>query len=55
MKGSAVGQKVAILKDEFQSAGNYSVTWNALDIPSGLYFCTLKADGVRETRNDGVG
>jgi len=44
------GQSVIVLKDEMQSAGNYSITWNATGMPSGLYFCTLKANGIRETR-----
>ncbi len=44
------GQAVNVLKDEIQTAGNYSIMWNATDMPSGLYFCTLKANGFTETR-----
>ena len=43
-------QVVVVLKDEYQQAGNYSIIWNASDKPSGLYFCTLKANGISETR-----
>ncbi|MFC1693738.1 T9SS type A sorting domain-containing protein [Candidatus Latescibacterota bacterium] len=44
------GQLVRVLKDEFQSAGKHSITWNAADMPSGLYFSTLKVNGITETR-----
>lgn len=44
------GQRISVLKDALQTAGNYSVTWNATGVPSGLYFCTLKAGGFTETR-----
>jgi len=44
------GQAVNVLKDEIQPAGNHSVTWSAMGIPTGLYFCTLKANGISETR-----
>ncbi|MFC1607871.1 T9SS type A sorting domain-containing protein, partial [Candidatus Latescibacterota bacterium] len=35
------GQVVSVLKNELQSAGHYSFTWNATDMPSGLYFVTV--------------
>ena len=44
------GQRISVLKDAFQTAGNYSVTWNATGVPSGLYFCNLKANGFTKTR-----
>ena len=44
------GQLVSVLKDEYQQAGNHTVTWNATGLPSGLYFYILKADGFMETR-----
>ena len=44
------GQLVHVLKNELQQAGNYSITWNASEMPSGLYFCTLKSNGFTETR-----
>ena len=37
------GQQVAVLEDNVMSAGNHSVVWDALDMPSGLYFITMKA------------
>ncbi|MFC1692732.1 T9SS type A sorting domain-containing protein [Candidatus Latescibacterota bacterium] len=44
------GQVVNVMKDEYQQAGKHSVTWDASDMPSGLYFYTLKANGISETR-----
>lgn len=37
------GQKVATLVNEKQSAGEYSINWNATDFPSGTYIYQLKA------------
>lgn len=36
------GQVVARLVDEQQSEGNHSVQWNAVCLPSGVYFCKMK-------------
>ncbi len=47
---NTLGQAVTVLKDEFQTAGNYSVSWNATGLPSGLYFSNLRANGFTETR-----
>ena len=38
---NALGQKVAILVDEKQSAGSYEVKWDASDQPSGVYYYRL--------------
>ncbi len=35
------GQKVVVLQDGEQSAGEYSKTWNASNVPSGTYFAEL--------------
>jgi hypothetical protein len=37
----ATGDRVAVLVDQEMRAGHYSITWNATDYPSGLYFCRL--------------
>ncbi|MCH8305396.1 MAG: T9SS type A sorting domain-containing protein [Candidatus Marinimicrobia bacterium] len=31
-------------------AGYYNITWNASDIPSGIYFYRLQAGGFVQTR-----
>jgi hypothetical protein len=33
-----------------QSAGAYRVTWNASDLPSGVYFYELKANNFQDVR-----
>jgi hypothetical protein len=38
-----LGQEVAILFDGIQNAGEYSIVWNAADMPSGIYFARLEA------------
>ncbi len=43
-----LGREVAVLMNEFVSAGNYTAVWNGLDsnenlVPSGLYIYTLTA------------
>jgi hypothetical protein len=40
---NVLGQKVAQLMDDFQTAGRYSVIWNAEQNSSGVYFCRLEA------------
>ncbi len=37
-----LGQKIAILADEKQEAGRHSITWDAADFPSGVYFARLE-------------
>jgi len=37
------GREVETLVDRVQKAGNYSIPWNAIDFPSGVYFCRLNA------------
>ncbi|MFC1540976.1 T9SS type A sorting domain-containing protein [Candidatus Latescibacterota bacterium] len=44
------GQRVSVLKDEYQQAGTYTTAWDATGFPSGLYFCTLEANGFVQTR-----
>ena len=33
-----LGQNVATLVNEQKKAGSYTVEWNAVDVPSGVYF-----------------
>ncbi len=45
-----LGQKVAIILDEFREAGYHSVTFNASDLPSGAYFYTIETPDFRQTK-----
>jgi hypothetical protein len=47
---NVTGQKIITLVDEEKSAGNYSVSFHANDLPSGVYFYHLEAGTYSETR-----
>ncbi|NOS85862.1 MAG: T9SS type A sorting domain-containing protein [Ignavibacteria bacterium] len=38
-----LGEKISVLLDEVQNAGEYSVTWDASGYPSGVYFYMLES------------
>ena len=40
-----LGREVATLVNETIQPGAHSVTWNAADMASGIYFCRLTAAG----------
>ncbi len=39
---NTTGEKVAVLKDGFMTEGSHVVSWNAGDMPVGLYFCRVQ-------------
>lgn len=41
---NTLGQRVKVLLNEFQQAGEYNLTWEANDITSGIYICILESD-----------
>ena len=45
-----LGQLVATLVDGFEQAGYKSVKWNAVNVPSGVYFCRFQNFNFSETR-----
>jgi hypothetical protein len=45
-----LGRKVTTLVNRTQPAGQYSITWDARNLASGMYYCTLQADEYCETR-----
>ena len=45
-----LGKETAVLVNEIQQAGKYSVSFNAGNLPSGVYFCTLKTEGFTDTK-----
>ena len=45
-----LGKEVAVLVDKKQTAGNYSVTFDAAELQSGIYFYNLKAGNFSKTK-----
>ncbi len=45
-----LGREVETLVNECQNAGSHSVTLNAANLPSGVYFYRLEAGSFRETK-----
>lgn len=45
---NTLGQEVTRLINASQTAGAYTVTWDAKDVASGLYYYRLEVDGVAE-------
>jgi photosystem II stability/assembly factor-like uncharacterized protein len=47
---SVIGSEVAVLFEEQMEAGSYEIDFNAYDLPSGVYYYTLKSGSYLETR-----
>ncbi len=45
-----VGQLVKILLDENKPAGQYTLSWNATDLASGIYFVSLQAGNYHQVQ-----
>ncbi len=43
---NAIGQKLDVIVDIFQKAGQHEVKWNAANMSSGIYFFSIKAYGI---------
>jgi hypothetical protein len=40
-----IGEKVAVIIDEFEQAGSHNIIWDAAGVPSGVYFARLDTGG----------
>jgi hypothetical protein len=47
---NTIGQTVKVLENGFMGAGNYSVSFNASELPSGLYFYKIEAGQFSQTK-----
>jgi hypothetical protein len=45
-----LGREIATLVNEVKAAGSYTVTFNAINLPSGVYFYRLQAGSFTETK-----
>jgi predicted outer membrane repeat protein len=45
-----LGRQVATLVDRTEQSGTHTITWNAGNYPSGIYFCRLEAPDYQQTR-----
>lgn len=47
---NGIGKEVETLSEGFRNAGTYEVSFDASSLSSGVYFYTLTADGVKQTK-----
>ena len=46
-----LGREVAVLVDEVKQPGDYTATWDAAGMPSGIYLARLQAGALTQTRS----
>jgi photosystem II stability/assembly factor-like uncharacterized protein len=44
-----LGNEIAVLVNEYMKRGSYVTGWNAENLPSGIYFCAIKAGRYKNT------
>ena len=47
---SVLGNEIETIVNEQRQSGNYELTWNAVDLPSGVYFYQLRAGSFIQTK-----
>jgi hypothetical protein len=45
-----LGREVEVLVNDFLKTGSYSVQFGRDNLPSGVYYCELRAEGFSETK-----
>jgi hypothetical protein len=46
-----LGQEIETFVNEEKPAGTYELTWNAANLPSGVYFYQLRAGDFKQIKN----
>jgi hypothetical protein len=46
-----LGRKIETLLEKNQPEGNYSLTFNGVNLPSGVYCCCLEARGIEDRKS----
>ncbi len=44
-----LGEALIVVLDNYQPAGYHTIRWNAVDKPSGIYFCKVTSSGISKT------
>ncbi|MEJ2617741.1 MAG: T9SS type A sorting domain-containing protein [Ignavibacteriaceae bacterium] len=47
---NVLGQEIETFVNEEKPAGTYELTWNAANLPSGVYFYQLRAGDFKQTK-----
>jgi len=47
---NAIGQQIKVLENGLKEAGNYSISFNASDLPGGIYFYKIEAGTFSQVR-----
>ncbi len=47
---NVLGEKIAVLVDEFKSTGDYVIKFNASNLSAGIYFYSLSVNGFTKTK-----
>ena len=45
-----LGREIGVLVNEAKPSGSFEVSWNGANFPSGVYYYTLRAGNIVETR-----
>ena len=47
---NALGKEIATVVDKFETSGNHVVSYDASNLPSGIYFYTMKTPEFTQTK-----
>ena len=45
-----LGQRITTIADHRATPGSYSAIWDAVDFPTGIYFCRMESDNFTQTK-----